>query len=251
MSSRFSTGGNPFLQNGFNSDANTNAYSGSAASATGEGTMTIQGAINKSLILFGLLLLTAVWSYQAPSKVLIIGGAIVGFILVLISVFKREYSNVIAPAYALVEGLVVGGVSAMYATLGGGIVLQAVSLSILVLFIMLVIQKTGLVPVTQKFRMGVIMATGGIALLYVITMILGFFGIHIPYIHQGGPIGILFSLMVIGIASLNLLLDFDLIIKGEQYNAPKYMEWFSAMGLMITLIWLYFEMLRLLSKMRN
>jgi uncharacterized YccA/Bax inhibitor family protein len=251
MSSRFSNGGNPFLRNGFNSGGNDGAYPGSSLSVAGEGTMTIQGAINKTLVLFGLLLLTSIWSYQNPSQGLIIGGAIVGLILVIVSVFKKEYSNILAPAYALVEGIVVGGVSAVYAGFGGGIVLQAVSLTILVLFVMLVIQKTGLVPVTDKFRTGVIMATGGIALLYVLTMILGFFGIHIPYIHQGGTIGILFSLGVRGVASLNLLLDFDLIIKGEEYRAPKYMEWFSAMGLMITLVWLYFEMLRLLSKMRN
>jgi len=124
-------------------------------------------------------------------------------------------------------------------------------LTVMILFIMLVIQKTGLIPVTDKFRMGVVMATGGIALVYLLTMILGFFGIQIPYIHQGGTIGILFSLGVIGIASLNLLLDFDNFIKGEQYRAPKYMEWFSAMGLMITIIWLYFEMLRLLGKLRQ
>ena len=198
-----------------------------------------------------MLLLTAVWGFQSPNKIFLIGGSIVGLILVLISVFKKEYSGILAPAYALVEGLVVGTVSAIYGGYYGGIVIQAISLSVLVLFIMLVIQKTGWVPVTDKFRTGVIMATGGIALLYVLTMILGLFHINIPYIHQGGPIGILFSIGVIGVASLNLLLDFDMFIKGEQYRAPKYMEWFSAMGLMITLIWLYFEMLRLLSKLRN
>jgi uncharacterized YccA/Bax inhibitor family protein len=245
MSNRFSTGGNPFLENGFKSET------GSSITMTSEGTMTIQGAINKSFILFGLLLLTAVWSYQTPNQVFLIGGAILGLVIVLVSIFKREWSPFLAPAYALVEGLVVGTVSAYYAGYGGGIVIQAISLSILVLFIMLVIQKTGWVPVTNKFRTGVIMATGGIALLYVLTMILGFFGIRIPYIHEGGTIGILFSIGVIGVASLNLLLDFDNIIKGEQYRAPKYMEWFSAMGLMITLIWLYFEMLHLLGKMRN
>ena len=243
MANRFSTGGNPFLQNGFKD--------GASVSITGEGTMTVQGAINKSFILFGLLMITAVWSFQSPNKTLIIGGAIVGLVLVIISIFKKQYSNILAPAYALVEGFVVGGVSAMYAGFGGGIVLQAVSLTVMILFIMLVIQKTGLIPVTDKFRMGVIMATGGIALVYLLTMILGFFGIQIPYIHQGGTIGILFSLGVIGIASLNLLLDFDNFIKGEQYRAPKYMEWFSAMGLMITIIWLYFEMLRLLGKLKQ
>jgi uncharacterized YccA/Bax inhibitor family protein len=251
MANKFSTGGNPFLRNGFNSNAEAGSYSDSSMAVTGSDTMTIQGAINKSFILFGLLLLTAVWGFQSPNKIFLIGGAIVGFILVIISVFKKEYSYILAPAYALVEGLVVGTVSAMYAGLGGGIVIQAISLTVLVLFIMLVIQKTGLIPVTEKFRMGVIMATGGIALLYILTMVLGFFGIHIPYIHEGGPIGIAFSIGVIGIASLNLLLDFDFIIKGQEYKAPKYMEWFSAMGLMITLIWLYFEMLRLLSKLKN
>ena len=245
MSNRFLTGGNPFLQNGFKS------VSGSSMTMTTQGTMTVQGAINKSFILFGLLLLTAVWSFQSPNMIILIGGAILGLVIVLVSAFKREWSPFLAPAYALVEGLVVGSVSAIYAAQTGGIVLQAVSLTILVLFVMLVIQKTGWVPVTDKFRSGVIMATGGIALLYLITIILGFFHINIPYIHQSGPIGIIFSLGVIGIASLNLLLDFDNIIKGEQYHAPKYMEWFSAMGLMITLIWLYFEMLRLLGKMRN
>lgn len=245
MSNRFSTGGNPFLQNGFKSD------SGSSMTMTTQGTMTVQGAINKSFILFGLLLLTAVWSFQSPNMIFLIGGAILGLVIVLVAAFKREWSPFLAPAYALVEGLVVGSVSAIYAAQTGGIVIQAVSLTILVLFVMLVIQKTGWVPVTDKFRTGVVMATGGIALLYLITIILGFFHINIPYIHQSGPIGIIFSLGVIGIASLNLLLDFDNIIKGEQYRAPKYMEWFSAMGLMITLIWLYFEMLRLLGKMRN
>ena len=116
---------------------------------------------------------------------------------------------------------------------------------------MLFIHKTGIIPVTQQFRMGVVMATGAIALLYLISFGLSFFGINIPFIHEGGTIGILFSLGVIGIASLNLLLDFDLIVKGEEAQAPKYMEWFSAMGLMITLIWLYIEIMRLLAKLRE
>lgn len=213
--------------------------------------MTIQGAINKTLILFGILMITALISYQALNPVLMIGGAIGGLILVLINVFKKEYSAYIAPAYAAMEGLFVGGISGIYAGFGGGIVIQAISLTLLVLFIMLFIQKTGIIPVTQQFRMGVVMATGAVALLYLISFGLSFFGIHIPYIHEGGTVGILFSIGVIGIAALNLLLDFDMIIKGEQYGAPKYMEWFSAMGLMITLIWLYIEILRLLGKLRE
>ncbi len=245
MFKKFAGGGNPLLRNSL-----TNAPA-SSISIEQEGTMTIQGAINKTLILFGILLITGLISYQALNPVLMIGGAIGGLILVLINVFKKEYSAYIAPAYAAMEGLFVGGISGIYAGFGGGIVIQAISLTLLVLFIMLFIQKTGIIPVTQQFRMGVVMATGAIALLYLISFGLSFFGIHIPYIHEGGTVGILFSLGVIGIAALNLLLDFDNIIKGEQYGAPKYMEWFSAMGLMITLIWLYIEILRLLGKLRE
>ena len=213
--------------------------------------MTIQGAINKTLILFGILLATALINYQAQNMILTVGGAIAGFILVIFSIFKGKYAPIIAPIYAALEGLFVGGISGLYANLGGGIIIQAVSLTLLVLFIMLFIHKTGIIPVTQKFRMGVVMATGAIALLYLATLVLGFFGISVPYIHEGGTFGIIFSLAVIGIASLNLLLDFDTIVKGEQYGAPKYMEWLSAMGLMITLIWLYIEILRLLAKLRE
>ncbi len=245
MLKKFAGGGNPLLRNSLT------APSMSSIAIRQEGTMTVQGAINKTLLLFGILLITGWISYQMLNPVLMIGGAIGGLILVLVNVFKKEYSAYIAPAYAAMEGLFVGGISGIYAGFGGGIVIQAISLTLLVLFIMLFIQKTGIIPVTQQFRMGVAMATGAIALLYLISFGLSFFGIHIPYIHEGGTIGILFSIGVIGIAALNLLLDFDMIIKGEEYGAPKYMEWFSAMGLMITLIWLYIEILRLLAKLRE
>ncbi|MFZ1675822.1 MAG: Bax inhibitor-1/YccA family protein [Saprospiraceae bacterium] len=245
MLSKFSGGGNPMLKNGFSQTTSTSYVSDD------QGVMTIQGAINKTFILFGVMLITAYFNFQAQNSILMIGGAVVGLILVIVNVFKKEYSPFIAPAYAAVEGLFVGGISGIYAGFGGGIVIQAISLTLLVLFIMLIIQKTGIIPVTNQFRTGVIMATGSIALLYLLSFVLSLFGIHIPFIHEGGTIGIIFSLGVIAIASLNLLLDFDMIVKGEQYGAPKYMEWFSAMGLMITLVWLYFEILRLLGKMRN
>ena len=219
MFKRFNQGGNPYLKNALMSSPPPLPYT-----MAKQETMTTQGAINKTLILFGILMVTAVFNYQAQNMVLMIGGAIVGLILVIVNVFKREYSPWIAPVYAALQGLFVGGISAIYAGLGGGIILQAVSLTLLVLFIMLFIHKTGIIPVTQQFRMGVVMATGAIALLYLATFILSFFGINMPYIHEGGTIGILFSLAVIGIASLNLLLDFDMIVKGEEYNAPKYME---------------------------
>ena len=244
MLKKFNTGGNPFFNK-------MTSESSSSLTMASEGTMTTQGAINKTLILFGILMIPAIYNYQAQNNILMIGGAIVGLILVIVNVFKREYSPYIAPAYAAMEGLFVGGISGIYAGFGGGIVLQAISLTLLVLFIMLFIHKTGIIPVTQQFRMGVVMATGAIALLYLISFVLSFFGINIPYIHQGGTFGILFSLAVIGIASLNLLLDFDNIVKGEQYALPKYMEWFTAMGLMITLIWLYIEILRLLAKLKD
>lgn len=245
MLKKFTSSGNPFLTRTFKSPPPL-PLSGEVT-----GPMTIQGAINKTFVLFAILLVTAFFNYQLQNIYLTIGSAIAGFILVLVSVFKQQHSPVIAPIYAALEGLFVGGISAIYAGLGGGIVIQAVSLTLLVLFIMLFIQKTGIIPVTRQFRMGVVMATGAIALLYLATMVLGLFGVNMPYIHEGGTIGILFSLGVIGIASLNLLLDFDNIVKGEEYGAPKYMEWFTAMGLMITLVWLYIEILRLLAKLRE
>ncbi len=246
MFKNFNTGGNPFLQKALNSTPPPITYAGERLE-----TMSVQGAINKTLILFGILMVTSVFNYQAQNVYLMIGGAVLGLILVIVSLFKKEYSPVIAPIYAGAEGFLVGGISGIYAGFGGGIVIQAISLTLLVLFIMLFLHKTGIIPVTQKLRMGIAMATGAIALLYLATMILGFFGISIPYIHQGGTIGIIFSLVVVGIAAMNLLLDFDNIVKGVEYRAPKYMEWFTAMGLMITLIWLYLEILRLLAKLRQ
>ncbi len=245
MSKGFSNVGNPLLKKSFASRSSTER------TTSQEGTMTSQGAINKTLILFGMLLVTGIYNYQIQSTALMIGGAVVGLGLVIFNVFKKEYSPYIAPAFAAMEGLFVGGISGYYAGYGGGIVVQAISLTLMVLFIMLFIHKTGIIPITQKFKTGVVMATGAIALLYLLSFGLSFFGIHMPFIHEGGTFGILFSLGVIGIASLNLLLDFDLIVKGEEYGAPKYMEWFSAMGLMITLIWLYLEILRLLVKLRD
>ena len=116
---------------------------------------------------------------------------------------------------------------------------------------MLIVHKSGIIPVTNKFRTGLMMATGAIFLIYLMSFVLGMFGVHVPYIHEGGTFGILFSVAVLGIASLNLLLDFDLYKKGEEFNAPEYMEWFAGMSLLITLVWIYIEMLRLLSKIRD
>ena len=158
-----------------------------------------------------------------------------------------EYSPTLAPLYAALEGLFVGGISAMYAARFGGIVFQAIMLTIAVLFTMLFLYRSGIIKVTEKLRAGVYMATGAIFLVYILSFILSFFGIQIPFLHSTGPIGIGISLVIIGIAAFNLLLDFDNFEKGERYGAPAYMEWFLGMGLLITLVWLYIEILRLLA----
>jgi uncharacterized YccA/Bax inhibitor family protein len=221
--------------------------------------MTIQGTVNKSFVLLVLVLLSATWTWKAyltshdPLAItpwLLIGG-IGGFIIALITIFKKAWSPVTAPMYALLEGLVLGGISSVFEAQYPGIVIQAVGLTFGTLFCLLVAYKTGLIRATENFKLGVVAATGGIALFYIVTMVLGFFNIRIPYIHESGFIGIGFSLFVVVIAALNLVLDFDFIEQGAAQNAPKYMEWYGAFGLMITLIWLYLEILRLLGKVRG
>jgi uncharacterized YccA/Bax inhibitor family protein len=209
--------------------------------------MTVQGAINKSFILGAIMLATALVGYIMPSPLFMWGGAIAGLIVVIIAARNPHRSGTLAPIYAALEGLFVGAVSAMYASFFDGIIFQAVSLTMAVFFMMLFIYKTGIIKVTNKFRTGVVMATGAVLLVYVVNIVLSLFGINVPFLHEGGAIGIGISLVIIGIASMNLLLDFDNFEKGEQYGAPAYMEWFSAMGLLITLVWLYIEILRLIA----
>lgn len=209
--------------------------------------MTVQGAINKTFILAGIMLLTAWVGFMNPNPLFIWGGAIAGFIVVLIASSRPQNSPTLAPIYAALEGLFVGGVSAMYAQFFDGIIFQAVTLTMAVLFTMLFIYKAGIIKVTNKLRSGIYMATGAIALVYIVNIVLSFFGINMPYLHDASPIGIGISLLIIGVAAFNLLLDFDNFEKGEQYGAPAYMEWFSGMGLLITLVWLYIEILRLVA----
>jgi uncharacterized YccA/Bax inhibitor family protein len=181
----------------------------------------------------------------------IFGGAIGGFIVAMITVFKKQWAAMTAPLYALLEGLVLGGISSMLEGSYPGIVIQAVGLTFGTLFGLLFAYKSGMIKATENFKLGVVSATGGIAVVYLVTMLLGFFGIHMPYIHESGMIGIGFSLFVVIIAALNLVLDFDFIENVAAQGAPKYMEWYGAFGLMVTLIWLYIEILRLLSKLRE
>ena len=238
---------------------NANTFAGLERSYDGTETMTIGGTVNKTGVLLLLCLLTAAWVWQKffathdPVTVApyLITGALAGFVVAIVTVFKKKWAAVTAPLYALLEGLVLGGLSAIFEAGYPGIVIQAVGLTFGTLFALLLAYKSGLIKATENFKLGVVAATGGIALVYLATMVLGFFKVSVPYIHGSGTIGILFSLFVVVIAALNLVLDFDFIENGAASGAPKYMEWYGAFGLLVTLIWLYLEILRLLAKVRS
>ncbi len=238
--------------------------------ATGSQVMTINGMVAKTFVLLALLLFSAtlVWRKglvlldgQATPQMMEIafqemgpwmyGGLFAGLIAGFVTVFKANWAPVTAPIYALFEGLFIGGISIIAEAYFSGIVLQAIGLTFGVLVCLLVAYRTGIIQVTDKFRAGVIAATGGVVLVYMATMLLGFFGVGIPYIHSAGPIGIGFSAIVVVIAALNLVLDFDLIESASNQGMPKYMEWYGGFALMVTLIWLYLEILRLLMKLNS
>ena len=232
---------------------NEKAFKGQVA--IGEA-MTLQGTVNKTGLLLLCVVATAAWTWglahsNTPEAVYpwMIGGVLGGFVVALVTIFKKNWAPVTAPMYALLEGFALGGISAIFEKTYHGIAIQAVGLTLGVLFVMLLAYKTGLIRATQGFKIGVIAATGGIAVFYLVEMALSFF-FHFQFsaINGGGFWGIAFSLFVVIIAALNLVLDFDMIETGVQGGAPKYMEWYGAFGLMVTLIWLYLEMLRLLSK---
>lgn len=213
--------------------------------------MTINGTVNKTAILLVLCVATASYTWKQPSMGLMILGIVGGFIALLVTIYKKSWSPVSAPVYALFEGLMLGGISGMLEVRFPGIVIQAVGLTFGTLFGLLLAYKSGMIKATENFRSGLFAAMGGIMMLYLATFILGFFGATVPYIHGSGLFGIGFSAFVVVIAALNLVLDFDFIERGAETNAPKYMEWYGAFGLMVTLIWLYVEILRLLSKLRS
>jgi len=224
--------------------------------------MTLNGTVNKTGTLLLLTVLTAAYSWSQVDfgagaqpggmfNVYVWGGLIGGLVFALATIFKKQWAPVTAPLYALSEGFFLGAISAMYNHVFDGIVQQAVLLTFGTLFALLFAYRSGWVKATEKFRTGVIAATGGIALVYLATIGLGFFNINIPLIHESGMIGIGFSLFVVIVAALNLVLDFDFIETGVEQRAPKYMEWYGAFGLMVTLVWLYIEFLRLLSKLQS
>lgn len=227
--------------------------------AYGEERMTVNGTVRKTAGLLVLALMTAMWTWgrfmqsNDPGSVMLYVwvGAIGGFIVAMVTVFKKNFSPITAPIYALLEGLVIGGLSAIFEAQFPGIVMQAVALTFGTLACLLIAYRSGLIRATENFKLGVVSATGGIALIYLASIVLSFFGIRIPFIHEGGVAGILFSLFVVTIAALNLVLDFDFIETAAERNTPKYMEWYGAFGLIVTLIWLYLEILRLLAKSRR
>ncbi|MBD9368681.1 Bax inhibitor-1/YccA family protein [Xanthomonas sp. XNM01] len=236
---------------------------GSGTVVTGGDTevMTLNGTVNRTGILLLLCVLTAAFAWSqtitptgeiAPgSAIYLWGGLIGGLVLSLVTIFKKTWAPVTAPLYALVEGFFLGAISAIFDARFDGIVFQAVVLTFGTLFAMLFAYRSGLIKATENFKMGVVAATGGIFLVYLATLVLGLFGVNVPYIHESGLIGIGFSLFVVVIAALNLVLDFDFIESGVQARAPKYMEWYGAFGLMVTLVWLYIEFLRLLAKLQS
>jgi uncharacterized YccA/Bax inhibitor family protein len=181
----------------------------------------------------------------------LLAGLLGGFIMAMVTIFKKEWAPVTAPIYALLEGLALGGLSAVFDFRYPGIAVQAVGLTFGTLFVLLIAYSSGVIKVTDKFRLGIVAATGGIMVFYLLEMLLGFFHIQFLAINGGGMIGIVFSLFVCAIAALNLVLDFDFVEQGVSYGAPKYMEWYGAFGIMVTMVWLYLEILRLLSKMRS
>ncbi|MEC7356399.1 MAG: Bax inhibitor-1/YccA family protein [Planctomycetota bacterium] len=219
--------------------------------------MTLQGTVAKTGILLAVVLTGAIFGWRllslAPASVLpaTFGGAIVGFLLAMVIMFKPKTSPYLAPVYALAEGVFLGALSGFMQTIYPGIVLPAILLTFGVAGSLLAAYASGLVRATENFKLGIMAATGGIAIVYLATFVLGFMGIQIPYIHGSGLIGIGFSLVVVVIAALNLVLDFDFIEKGVENGAPKYMEWYASFGLLVTLVWLYLELLRLLAKLQG
>jgi uncharacterized YccA/Bax inhibitor family protein len=228
-------------------------------------TMTIQGTIGKTFALLAILSATAIYTWNATANgqlqgVVIPAAGFGGFMLAMITIFRPSLSPWTAPVYAAFEGVFLGAISclienSMVDQLGQprypGIAIQAVSMTTGTLFVMLFLFATRLVRVTDRLRAGIMGATGALFLVYMIAFVARLFGANVPFINDPNPIGIGFSVFVVGLAAFNLLLDFDFIEKGAEAGAPKYMEWYGAFGLMITLVWLYIEILRLLRKFQD
>ena len=242
-----------------NPSLNDRVFGSQPRPAFGEERMTLQGSINKSFLLLVVLLAGAFWpwsQYLTTGDASVVGtpllvGALGGFILAMIISFKANLAPVLSVPYAALEGLALGSISALLERRYPGIAIQAVGLTFAVFAVMLVAYKLNIIRATERFRSIVIGATGAIALVYIVSMVLGFFHVAVPLLNSSSPLGIVVSLVIVGVAALNLILDFDFIESGAAQGAPRYMEWYAAFGLMVTLIWLYLEILRLLSKLAS
>lgn len=215
--------------------------------------MTINGTVNKTAISLLLLVGTGYLTFTTINPGLLIGCGIGGFIVAIITVFKKEWAPITVPIYAVLEGGLLGGVSFMYNSLYDGIVTNAIFLTVGILLSLLTAYRSGYIKATENFKLGVFAATGGIAIVYLINFIMSFFGssMGVMQIDNASPMSIGFSAIVVIIAALNLVLDFDFIEEGAEQGLPKYMEWYGAFSLMVTLVWLYIEILRLLMKLRS
>lgn len=240
-----------------------------ARAAEGAVPMTVAGTANKAILLVGIVAASALWvwyhaipagfSRQNPNDIALVmhrltpflAAGIAGFIVAIVTTFKPTIARYTAIPYAILEGLVIGALASMLELRFPSIAIQAAALTFGTLFGMLVIYRTGLVKVTDRFRRAVMAGMFAVMLVYLATFVLGFFHVQVPYIHGSGLIGIGFSVLVIGLASAMLLVDFDMIERGAEMNAPAWMEWYGAFALLITLVWLYIEFLRLLSKLRS
>ena len=235
---------------------NTFSQFGFAGSADSAG-MTVQGTLNKSLLLVVLACTSGVVSWAiiganpGMGMAMIVLSAIVAFVLAMVASFRPQSSPVVAPIYAVTEGLVLGGVSALYATMANGIVPLAVGLTLSVLLVMLVLYRAGILRATPAFTRMVVVATGGVFVLYMVAIGLSFFHLSLPGLWTPTPLGIGIQLVIVGIAALNFILDFDFIERGSQQGAPKFMEWYGAFSICVTLFWLYLEILRLLALMNS
>ena len=235
---RFGRSGNPAFSQGF----------GINQSVTGE-VMTLDGTVNKTGILLGLCVGGAYFGWNAPG--LVLPAVLIGFVIALFTIFRPKNSPYTAPAYAAIEGVALGGITMIFEAQYPGIGIQAIGLTFGILASLLFCYKSGIIKPTENFRLMVFSATMGIAILYLVSFIMSFFGSGIGFIHSNGLFGIGFSVFVVGIASLNLVLDFDFIEDGAEKGLPQYMEWYGAFSLMVTLVWLYIEILRLLMKLRS
>ena len=215
--------------------------------------MTIKGTVDKTAIGLFLLIFSGYYSFAPGMTYLIPVGVFGGLIVAIITIFKKEWSPITVPIYAILEGLAMGSISYMFNQAYEGIVMQAIGLTLGILASLLLAYRSGMIKATENFKLGVVAATGGIFLVYMASFVMSFFGASISVLDPANSslMSIGFSLFIIVIASLNLVLDFDFIEEGAEKGAPKYMEWYGAFGLLVTLIWLYLEILKLLSKLRS